>query len=218
LRFIGALLAAVLALVSCSAEPPEYVSTYKFRVSIIGDSYTGGSDAGGYGDKGWPARAREKLRDAGYNTVLKTAAEGGSGYLQRGSKGGVFADQVSATVRSEDQLVVVFGSRNDDDFAIPMLTAAVHDTLIRIRTLAPGAKLLVVGPPWPSSSPTQRILQVRDTLQAQAKMVGAKFIDPISEQWFSNQPQLIGPDGVHPNDEGHALMADKIALRIAEQL
>ena len=59
---------------------------------------------------------------------------------------------------------------------------------------------------------------VRDILSGQANDAGATFIDPISEGWFVGRPDLIGPDGVHPNDAGHAYMAEKIAPLIHTQL
>ena len=48
--------------------------------------------------------------------------------------------------------------------------------------------------------------------------MGATWIDPIAERWFVGRPDLIGADGVHPTDAGHAYMADKIAPLIAAQL
>jgi lysophospholipase L1-like esterase len=61
-------------------------------------------------------------------------------------------------------------------------------------------------------------LYIRDTLNSQADWAGATFIDPIREGWFVGRPDLIGPDGVHPNDAGHAYMAEKIAPLIRAQL
>ncbi|ETB08755.1 hypothetical protein O980_21950 [Mycobacterium avium subsp. paratuberculosis 08-8281] len=50
------------------------------------------------------------------------------------------------------------------------------------------------------------------------RAAGATFIDPIAEHWFVGRPDLIGADGVHPNDAGHQYMADKIAPLIRTQL
>ena len=44
------------------------------------------------------------------------------------------------------------------------------------------------------------------------------FIDPLAEGWFVGRPDLIGSDGVHPNDAGHAYLAAKIAPLIRNQL
>ena len=47
---------------------------------------------------------------------------------------------------------------------------------------------------------------------------GAVFVDPIAEAWFIDRPDLIGPDGIHPTNAGHAYVADKIAPLIAQPL
>jgi lysophospholipase L1-like esterase len=76
----------------------------------------------------------------------------------------------------------------------------------------------VIGPPWPTADVPDAVLQVRDVLYGQARAAGATWIDPIAERWFVGRPDLIGHDGVHPNDAGHAYLADKIAPLIAAQL
>ena len=58
----------------------------------------------------------------------------------------------------------------------------------------------------------------RDILRDQARQVGATFVDPIAERWFFDNPELIGADGIHPTDAGHAYMADKIAPLIGKEL
>ena len=45
-----------------------------------------------------------------------------------------------------------------------------------------------------------------------------EFVDPLAEGWFVGRPDLIGADGVHPNDAGHAYLAEKIAPLIRSQL
>lgn len=52
----------------------------------------------------------------------------------------------------------------------------------------------------------------------QAQLAGATFVDPIAARWFVSRPDLIGADGVHPTDAGHAYMAGKIAPLIGTQL
>jgi lysophospholipase L1-like esterase len=86
------------------------------------------------------------------------------------------------------------------------------------RRTAPGARLLVIGPPWPTADVPESVLRIRDILGAAARTAGATFVDPLAEGWFVGQPELIGADGVHPTDAGHAYMADKIAPLIRAQL
>jgi lysophospholipase L1-like esterase len=188
------------------------------RVAVIGDSYTTGSDEGGQGSQGWAARSWQTLARQGFQINPDVAAEGGAGYAVRGNRGSVFGDLTPAAVRPDDTLVLFFGSRNDQGIDPEVLADSARDCFVFARHVAPSARLLVIGPPWPTADVPAPVLQIRDVLYAQARAIGATWIDPIAERWFVGRPDLIGKDGVHPTDAGHAYMADKIAPLIAAQL
>lgn len=188
------------------------------HVAVIGDSYTSGTDEGGWGSNTWTNRTWLTLARQGVQVAPEVASEGRAGYVVRGDHGSVFEDLTNRAVQPDDALVVFFGSRNDHGVDPAQMAAMAHDTLDLARRIAPSAKLLVIGPPWTDSDPPIDVLYVRDILSGQANDVGATFIDPISEGWFVGRPDLIGPDGVHPNDAGHAYMAEKIAPLIHAQL
>ena len=188
------------------------------HVAVIGDSYTTGTDEGGQGPKSWPARAWQTLAQRGVQVDAEVAAEGRAGYAVPGDGGSIFEDLTARAVKPDDALVVFFGSRNDQGVDPMQMSGMAHDTFDLTRRIAPSAKLLVIGPPWPTANPPFDVLYVRDALNRQAEWAGATFIDPISEGWFVGRPDLIGPDGVHPNDAGHAYMAEKIAPLIRAEL
>ncbi len=189
-----------------------------YRVAVIGDSYTAGTEEGGLGANGWTAVAWQTLARQGFPVLANVAAEGRAGYGAVGNRGSVFLDLTGRAVRPGVQLVVFYGSRNDQDVRTDQLTAQVADALRLAKRTAPTARLLVIGPPWPTAEIPAAVLSIRDVLRAQAGAVGARFVDPIAARWFVDQPELIGPDGVHPTDAGHAYMADKIAPLIASEL
>jgi lysophospholipase L1-like esterase len=114
--------------------------------------------------------------------------------------------------------VVFFGSRNDQGVDPGLLAERARDTFDAARNFAPSARFLVIGPPWPTADVPGSMLVIRDVLNAEARAAGAAFVDPIGDRWFVDRPDLIGPDGVHPNDAGHAYLADKIAPLIRTQL
>jgi hypothetical protein len=188
------------------------------RVAVIGDSYTTGSDEGGVGPQGWTARTWQALARQGLSIAADVGAEGGAGYGTRGNRGSVFEDLTERTVKPDDALVVFYGSRNDQGVDPTQLSILSYGTFQLARRLAPSARFLVIGPPWPTADPPVAVLRIRDTLAYQAGIAGAQFIDPIAAGWFVGRPELIGKDGVHPTDAGHAYMADKIAPLIAGQL
>ena len=188
------------------------------HVAVIGDSYTTGTDEGGWGSNTWTNRTWLTLARQGVQVLPEVASEGRAGYVVRGDHGSVFEDLTNRAVHPDDALVVFFGSRNDQGVDAMQMAGMAHDTFDLARRIAPSAKLLVIGPPWPTADPPFDVLYIRDTLNSQADWAGATFIDPIREGWFVGRPDLIGPDGVHPNDAGHAYMAEKIAPLIRAQL
>ncbi len=98
-----------------------------------------------------------------------------------------------------------FGGGNDWAVPAKKLAAAVRATFAATRATAPKAKLLVIGPPWQcwsGQTPPLERLAVRDVLRDQAMAVGAVWVDPITEGWLADTPELIGSDGVHPTDAG----------------
>lgn len=188
------------------------------HIAVIGDSYTTGTDEGGLGPKAWTSRAWLSLGRQGVQVAPDVASEGRAGYGVPGDHGSMFVDLTARAVHPNDALVVFFGSRNDQGVDPGFLAFKAHDAFELTHRWAPSARLLVIGPPWTNAEPTEAVLQARDIIAEQAREAGATFIDPIAEGWFVGRPDLIGADGIHPNDAGHAYMADKIAPLIRGQL
>lgn len=211
--------AAVVGAATLLAVPsaPARAATVS-EIAIIGDSYTAGSTEGGNGPRAWTEIARQILAAEGVEVDADIAAEGGAGYGQRGHAGSVFGDLTARAVRRSDQLVVFFGSRNDQPVDPQRFPGLAADAFRLARMVAPGARLLVIGPPWPTAAPPPAVLTIRDRLREQAAAAGGVFVDPIAEGWFAGRPDLIGADGVHPTDGGHAYLAARIAPLIYDQL
>ena len=220
---------ALALLVGVSGERPtrvvhngsddvEMLNSPMNRIAVIGDSYTTGTDIGGLGRAGWTPRAWDELANHRMAISADVGAEGGAGYGTRGNQGSLFEDLTARTIKSDDSLVVFFGSRNDLNVDPAQLSILAYGTFQLARRIAPSATFLVIGPPWPTDDPPANLVRVRDALQYQAGVAGATFVDPIAERWFVGRPGLIGSDGVHPTNAGHQYMADKIAPLIAAQL
>lgn len=217
-----AVLAVLIGVLAPAPRTADYVLAGRdvppFRVAVVGDSYTTGGDLGGLGAQGWTARTWQLLARRGVQVSPDVAAEGGAGYGIPGNRGSVYEGLAARVIRSDDTLVVFFGSRNDEPANPMLLPGAMIGALSVARRMAPTAQLLVIGPPWPTADVPPPVLSVRDALFGAARLVGATWVDPIAEQWFVGRPDLIGPDGIHPTDAGHAYMAERIAPLIAAQL
>lgn len=205
------------------SAPPRHdatvlLGTLANHVAVVSDSYTTGTDEGGRGPHAWTVKAWQLLARQGKPVSADVAAEGGAGYGTRGNRGSVFEDLTARAVQPDDTLVVFFGSRNDQGVDTARLSVLVYGTFQLARRIAPKARFLVIGPAWPTADPPPAVLAIRDTLRYQAKLAGAHFVDPIAAGWFVGRPELIGGDGVHPTDAGHAYMADKMAPLLAAEL
>lgn len=187
-------------------------------IAIVGDSYTTGSNEGGNGARNWTTLAWRQLARQGTQVDADVAAEGRAGYVVRGYQNSVFGDLAPRAVHPDDTLVVFYGSRNDQGVDPLTLASMARGAFDFARGTAPSARLLVIGPPWPTADVPPAVLQIRDVLRLTAGVAGATFVDPIAEGWFVGRPELIGGDGVHPTDAGHAYMADKIAPLIGAEL
>lgn len=188
------------------------------RVAVISDSYTTGTDLGGLGVHGWPSLAWRILADQGRPVTADVAAEGRAGYGVRGDHNSTFGDLTARAVRPDDALVVFFGSRNDQPVDAVDVAGLARGAFELARRRAPTARLLVIGPPWPTDDVPPRIMQIRDALATVSWAFGARFVDPLVERWFVGRPELIGVDGVHPTDAGHRYLAERIAHLIADEL
>ncbi len=196
----------------------DNLDTRLYRVAVVGDSYTTGTDEGGLGPYSWTARTWRALAGQGVRIAPDVAAEGRAGYVVVGDHGSIFEDLTARAVTPDDLLVVFFGSRNDQGADLGMLAEKARSTFDLARHLAPKARLLVIGPPWPTADVPDDILAIRDVLNVEARAAGAAFVDPLGDRWFVDRPDLIGADGVHPTDAGHEYLADKIAPLIRMQL
>lgn len=221
-------LVAALALTGCAHEQPpvsQKVLDYYTNppapkpepdlVTIIGDSYTGGSDMGGYKAANWVARVQMTMDDAN----LANQGVGGTGYATDAKTN--FGSRIKPNIGPATDLVVFVGSRNDIVSSPAAVGAAASAAYAEAKAIAPEAKLLVIGPVWGGSDVPDVMFPIRDAVQESATAAGATWVDPIEDGWFLSTPEaqaLIGEDGVHPTDEGHAFLANTIGPLIQDAI
>jgi lysophospholipase L1-like esterase len=238
-RFAVLTVAAAIVLSGCATQQPPSASTQAQKyltdaqtrgvsvpasdapqVGVLGDSYTTGTRLGGLANSNWTRVAQADLYAGGLNTDLSVSATGGAGYVGVGSSGTNFQGAASTVAGPRTKLVIVFGGRSDVRLASPAeVKAAAAKTYAELRKLAPGAKLLVVGPTWPNAGIPPKVSETRDAIRDAAAAAGAIFVDPLNEGWFSgNNAALIGDDESNPTDVGHAHMAKLLEPRIKAAL
>jgi lysophospholipase L1-like esterase len=209
--------ASMAASPTSSLGPTAVPAPEPRRVVLIGD-YTSGSEVGGEGPRNWTALVGLGLQTNQPTRVIRDNSEG-SGYVANGAFGQTYLDAAKVLVSSDVSVVMMFGSRFDMYADPRAVRQAAADTYAAIRTAAPDAVLLVVGPVWPGVPPPGAILTTRDMVRAAAAEAGAVFVDPIEQGWFTEDPRaLMGPDNVHPTDAGHERIALGIYTSLSEAL
>jgi lysophospholipase L1-like esterase len=198
---VGAATAIVFAL----PQPVFFLlATQPPVVAFVGDSYTGGSDMGGYDEKGWP-----QIVSASLDWTPVLFAIGGSGFVSGGSGNETFLQRIPRVVTAQPNVVIVEGGGNDlsQGHSINEIVDGATAVLQQLHAGLPTARLILVSPVVPGN-PSAAALNLRDRMIQVAQNADAAFIDPIADQWLSGpQAQYISSDGVHPTDEGHAAIA-----------
>lgn len=178
-------------------------------LAVYGDGYTTGSAQGGQGSQGWPALVAEEL-----GMEVRLGAASMAGYDSIGVTGETFPQLVAANPVPDADVVVVFGSRNDQGSSPASVEAAAAQTMASARAAAPGAQLLIIGPAWSNAAPPSDLAELSTAVQRAALAAGATYVDPLAEGWFSEPGTLIASDGISPTDAGHAYLAELIAPRV----
>jgi lysophospholipase L1-like esterase len=209
---------SVLALLSaCSSDTGPRSAAAQPTVVIIGDSLSTGH--GTSPDEAWPKLVEN---DPGFQQLQATivnAARDGSGYVSVGEVGSTFGSQVDTAVTDETRLVLFFGSENDMGTAAGETEAAATRAFASVKSRAPQADIVVVGPPSYTSTPEAERLDIRDQDKAAALKAGAHFVDPIDLGWIMDDAaELIGPDGDHPSAAGQQYLQAKMEALIGPRI
>lgn len=190
---------------SASAEPPADSS--RPTVVFIGDSYTVGTGTSLSGS-GFPAILGD-LR--GWN--VQNLAIAGTGY-STGQPDGLcpssgcnsYVGIIPAAVAADPDIVIVSGGRND--LSRLHLEQAVTVFYTELRRQLPEARLVVTSPLWDDGPTPEALVTLREQVEREATRVGAEYLD--LGDIFLDRPDLIASDELHPNEEGLALIAERI--------
>jgi acyl-CoA thioesterase-1 len=111
-------------------------------------------------------------------------------------------------------VVVVSGGRNDLAVAGDQSCAqSVATFYADLRSAFPDAEILAVSTLWDDEPAPDDLAVIADAVRAGVERVGGAYLDV--GQPLAGRPDLLGRDGVHPNDEGHRAIADAINSAIA---
>jgi lysophospholipase L1-like esterase len=222
---VAVVLAALLACVSCSPEPswltvqhgralPASCVRQPVHVTIIGDSLAAGYGAS-VASKNFAMRLSRYVAARRQGSTLVNLGIPGANTRR-------IAQQELPRLKNADcALVVVIAGANDvQQYVAPSRFGADYDALLSgIRQRAPRAALVVTNLPdvglsriiMPPVKPIISTLAAFDSnaIARAADKYGAWVVDlwTVSRLDARHRVQLLSRDGIHPNDEGYAVMA-----------
>src|SRR6266567_4582635 len=192
---------------SSSTPTPTPIPSPQLGMAVLGDSIASGSSYGGRGSTGWPYLVAQQL---GLRSLL--CAQPGTGYTTGDPSGSGKAytagTRLNCVVESRPDIVIVEGSRNDDDGA--KTEQAAIEVLGKLRKELPQAKFIVIGPFYLDKT-DGGTTPVNEAVKAAAMSLGLTYVDTIKAGWFSGSARrFVADDGIHPTDEGHRYLASLV--------
>jgi len=187
---------------SASAPDPTPAATARPRVLIVGTSLTAG--LGLDPEDAYPSQLQRKADSAGYSVEIVNA--GLSGETSAGAR-----RRIEWLLREPASAVVIETGANDGlrgldiDSTRANLTAILRYT----KTALPRARLLIIqmeAPPNLGESYTRRF---RESFADVAKAEGATLVPFLLEN-VAGVRRLNQNDGIHPNEEGAAIVAANV--------
>ncbi|MGE3973620.1 MAG: arylesterase [Bdellovibrionales bacterium] len=187
-------------LLFCSFQLEAAKPSVPVKVVVLGDSLTEG-----YGldkDQAFPALVEKKFLDRGKKVEVINAGVSGST-----SAGGL--SRVAWVMKSKPQFVVVALGSNDGLRGLDVSACKKNIKEIIQRVRADGATPLLIGmkvPPNYGVEYTKKFENIFLELSAEEKVP----LLPFLLLGVAGQPKYNLPDAIHPNKEGHKILAETV--------
>lgn len=204
---VAATAGVTVVLTSRGGESLSVPADGPLRISVIGDSYSAGSD----NDVTWPS-----LIAAASPLSISNVAVANSSYAGRAGQSGHFADQVDKALASKPDVVVVFGGVGDVALPDQQITQSAVDLFTELSRRAPDASLVVFGPIW-HQHPVPGVFMALDSDIAKAAIgTHTTYVSLIDENWLAADGLMRR--NVAPTDEGQSVLAQRLRPLLLEQI
>ena len=201
-------LVAIGVAVAVTASKPDTPTTTTgtgTRVAFYGDSYTLGTGASSP-EKRWSTIVSSERNWNEFNPSVN-----GLGFINNRSTFGE-GDLPDLVIDSEPEIVFVTMGLNDNfsyDRAADEIHAQIDDDFARLTAALPDARFIVVEPFWYTDDRPESVGVIIDWVKDAAADADADYISGAS-RWIEGHPEWMAADGLHPNDEGYAEMAERM--------
>jgi lysophospholipase L1-like esterase len=205
-RALAVVLACLALLAGCSptAAPDADLGPANADgplVAFYGDSYTLGTGASDLSlrwstqislDRGW-REFNPSVNGLGFINNRRTFAD----------------DDLTAQIIAQQPDIVIVTMGLNDNFSFARAAADIEQQidadLERLTSALPDARFVVVEPFWYTAERPESLAIISGWVRAAAGRYGADYIAGASD-WIAGTDGLMAADGLHPNDEGYALM------------
>lgn len=201
------LLVGVGALTACTSAQPDGVPVAtpgQPVVAFYGDSYTLGTGASE------PSQRWSTLICADRGWAEFNPSVNGLGFVN--NRSALPGDLIGRIIDADPDIVFVTMGLNDN-FSMPdsaaEIEAAISDDIETLAAELPDARLIVVEPFWYTDERPASVDTIISWVRDAAEGVGADYIAGASH-WIEGHPEWMALDGIHPNDEGYAAMAERM--------
>lgn len=207
LLLVAATATTTVVLTSRTAETVPPPPDGPVRVSVIGDSYSAGSD----NDVIWPSLvAAESPLSISAVAVADASYAGGAG------QSGRFAEQIDKALASKPGLIVVFGGTGDVTLPDEQITQSAIDLFAELIRRAPNVKLVVLGPIWHQDPVPDVFVALDKDIAEAARTTHTTYISLIREDWLVADGLMRGD--IAPTDEGQSVLARRLNPILLEQV
>lgn len=173
-------------------------------VLAVGDSFTSGSDENAGPE--WPQILGESL-----GWEMSVDAVPGSGYLAPG-RTEPFGDRVDDLGPPGPDLVLLAGGINDLRAPADEVAAEAAEVVETVSEVLPDARIVLFSP-FSNGEPGPLTVELAARLEQVAEAKGVDYLDATR---FLIADDLIGSDGLHPNQSGQERLAQQIEAALLD--
>lgn len=177
------------------------------RVSVIGDSYSAGSN----NQVVWPV-----LIAAGSPLSISIAAARDASYAGGSGQSGRFAEQIDRALASKPSVIVVFGGLGDVGEPDGQITQSAIDLFAELIRRVPTMKLVVIGPIWHTQPVPEVFIALDADIEKAARITHTTYISLIHKDWLVADGLMQGDAA--PTDEGQSVLARRLNPMLLEQI
>jgi len=195
---------------SAPAAEPQPTGTGD-TVAFYGDSYTLGTGASDPSVR-WSTQVSQDRNWREFNPSVN-----GLGFVNHRSDFGA-GDLPSQIIDVDPDIVFVTMGLNDNfsyGIAADDIRRQITLDLDRLSSALPDVRFIVVEPFWYTDERPDSVEIINGWVRDAAAAIDAEYIAGAS-RWIEGHPEWMAADGLHPNDEGYAAMAERMDAALNE--